>query len=199
MAGKRRLPQQPTQFTKGDWDHAAESVREMVAGDKILQSLMSLLITAERIYMVGLSALRNEIEHEWDVDDPELIIQVIVKSCKGKANEKFEILALQQGILQEVVPVIDIFVQQARETGRNIGEDSTDEETNGTRPNEECDVPGSDQGDETGRGGSPAGAEARSTVEGGHLATEAPREDRQDAGASDALADDGLRAEADVD
>ncbi len=197
MTKKRKMLHRPTQFTKGDLEHAAESAREMVAEDATLQHLVNFLIIARRIYMVGRSALDNEIRGNWEVDDPELIVQTLVLSCQEKANEKFKILALQQGVLQGIVPVLDIFVQQARETGRDIDEDSTSENTNGTRPNEECDVSGSDQGAEAGCGHT--GTEAQQDVEGRHVAGESPEGDRQGQRDGDALADNRLRAGTDVD
>ena len=94
MTKQHKMLHRPTQFTKGDLEHAAESAREMVAEDATLQHLVNFLITARRIYMVGRSALDNEIKKNWDADDPELIIQTLVLSCQEKANEKFKILAL---------------------------------------------------------------------------------------------------------
>lgn len=157
---KRQIPQQPGQFTRTDMEHAAESAREMVAEDSVLQHLLNFLIVSRQLYMVGRSALDNEIKLNWEVDDPELIIQTLVMSGQHKANEAFKVLELQQSVLSEIIPVLDIFVRQAQETGHDIDEPTdgeADESGQSKWPqqsDEDGDVPGRDPGDATG-GGSP--------------------------------------------
>jgi hypothetical protein len=166
MAKKQILRQRPTGFTHGDLEHAAESAREMVAGDSTLQHLVNFLIVARRLYMVGRSALDNEINRGWEVDDPDLIIQVLGASCQEKAMEPFKAAELQQSVLQEIVPIIDILVIQARETGVDIDAEATNEENDGTRPEEECDLSGGSESCEAGDRPPAAGAEEGPAVEG---------------------------------
>jgi hypothetical protein len=189
---KRKILQRPERFTKGDLEHAAESAREMVAEDSTLQHLLNFMIISRRLYMVGRSALDNEIKGSWEVDDPELIIQTLVMSCQDKANEKFKILPLQQSVLSEIVPVLDILVRQTLETGQDIDGESTSEENDGTRSDQECDVSGSDAGGEA-RGGKPTtGAKEGQTDGRGAVGGGAPSADRAEQGEGDPLADDGV-------
>jgi len=155
--------------------------------------MVNFLIISRRLYMVGRSALDNEINGSWEVEDPELIIQTLVMSCQDKANEKFKILPLQQSVLAEIVPVLDILVRQALETGQDIDGESTSEENDGTRPEEECDVSGGDAGNTAGGGEPTTGAEDGEHDRQGEAEGDARVEDGEGPSGGAPLADDGVR------
>jgi len=121
----------PSQVTKQDLEYAAEDARRIVGESSLLQTLVAALIVSRRLYMVTRSAMDNEIIRGWEIENPELVIQTLVMSAQDKANEKFKIADLQQGVLGTVVPFLDIIALQAQETGEDIDgtQDFTTEET----------------------------------------------------------------------
>lgn len=122
-------------LSQADLDHAAESARQICSESKIVQNMVANMIIARRLYMIARSALDNEIQHGWNVDDPGLVVHTLVMSATDKANERFETAALQQGLLRTALPMLDILMQQENETGEPIcpeqpQEDSDDDSSN---------------------------------------------------------------------
>jgi len=190
----RKLQQRPTQFTKRDIEHAAESAREMVAEDSVLQHLVNILIISRRLYMVARSAMDNEILRGWETENPDLIIQTLVLSAQEKANEKFKIMDLQQSMLQEVIPVLDVIAQQVRETGQDIDQFTTGEETTdeSAQPGDERDLSGGDENVGPGCDGEAAGAGEVQELRGREVGDEASGAEGGDAPEGPPLADDGV-------
>lgn len=140
MPKKPRItsPVPKKQYTRDDVEHAAASAREMIAQSPVLQTCLTTMIVSRRLYMIARSAMDNEVEHGWDCDDPELIAQTMVASAQEKATESFRIANLQQTLLGNTVPFLDIIIRQGRETGET-GEitpptEQTDEPTGPTEP-----------------------------------------------------------------
>jgi len=124
----------PSQITKQDLEYAADDARRIVAESSLLQTLVASLIVSRRLYMVTRSAMDNEILKGWEIENPELVIQTLTMSAQEKANEKFKIDDLQQGVLGTVVPFLDILALQARETGEDI--DGTQDFTTEEKPDD---------------------------------------------------------------
>jgi hypothetical protein len=128
--GKRVIvtSNKPKQPTRQDLEHAADDARVLIGQSTILQSTVTALIASRRLYMLARSVLDNEIEHGWDVTNPELVIQTMEMSAQEKAMENFKALDVQQMLIAFVLPFVDIAVQQ--EAADAVDQPPTQPETN---------------------------------------------------------------------
>lgn len=128
------MPRRQPSYTQKDMEHAAESARRMVADSRILQTALATMIASRRLYMIARSAMDNEVQHGWEVDNPDLIIQTLVMSAQEEANKRFKIEDLHRQTVGTVLPFVDIVLQQSQETGEEVcppevAEDADDDES----------------------------------------------------------------------
>lgn len=191
MAKKSRIigadQAQAPRYTKKQMEDAASDARDVTAQSKIVQACLTSMIVSRRLYMVARSALDNELEHGWEVDNLPLVIQTLVMSAQEKANEKFPMMGLQQDLFQTVIPFIDIVVRQEADDAAAARQ--KEEET----PSDEV-LSGSDDDTEAGLGELHHGAGGDEVVEAG-VDSEGDR--REEAEAGDGSGDDAGSGDAD--
>jgi hypothetical protein len=110
-------------ITKKDMENAAQDAVHVTANSSIVRTLVNSMIASRRLYMLARSALDNEVQGGWDMDNKELVVQTLIMSVQDKANEKFDLKEVNQALLGSAIPFVDILIQQEKATGQGVFEE----------------------------------------------------------------------------
>lgn len=101
-------------------EDAAEDARILMAESPVISKLVMVDIIARRLFLIVRSAMVQEIEQGWNVEQSQLVLQTLGMSAQEKAvEEPGTPMEIQQQLLETVIPVMDIFVQMENEAKKN--------------------------------------------------------------------------------
>jgi len=107
----------PPRYTQAQIEHAAADARLLIGESKVLQACLTADIASRRLYMLIRQQIDNEIEHGWEVDCGELIVQTLVMSAQEKATEQFTVAGLLADMRTTVLPFLELLEQIERDNG----------------------------------------------------------------------------------
>lgn len=115
------IGEQPTKFTEKQVTDAAEDARTLIEQSAILRQLMVVDVIARRLFLLVRQGMENELTHGWEVEHPQLVMQILVMSAQEKSvAEAVKPSELRRELLETVLPVVDIFCQMELENASKV-------------------------------------------------------------------------------
>jgi len=120
-------------MTKKQFEDAAEDARILMTESPIIPKLVMVDIVARRLFLMVRSAMQQELEQGWDVENVDLVLQTLGMSAQEKAVDDPGTPAdVQQQLFSIVIPVVDIFVQMQAEAGKQDDDEREQESDKGS-------------------------------------------------------------------
>lgn len=95
--------------TKKQMDDAAADARFLMANSPSLPSYVTLDIVSRQLFLLARDAISNNIEAEWEVQRPDLIMDILGMSAQERSvATNVDPHELREAILYTVLPVVDV-------------------------------------------------------------------------------------------
>lgn len=106
-------------YTQSQLHNAAKTASEITEQSPIVRSCYTVMMLAQQIFSVANSALSNNITHDWECQDPELVIHQLQNAANAFAKRnmtsgEFTIASLRDNALNQILPFLDIIAAVER-------------------------------------------------------------------------------------
>ena len=108
-----------------DIKNAHDDMKKLVAGSKIISSLLAVSIISSKLHAMAHESLEIELREGWEVTNPELVMKLMLHSgVEAAAKNPGNTVQLRQELFDTVIPVVDIFCKMENEKNER-SEEST--------------------------------------------------------------------------
>ena len=102
--------------SKKQMDDAAADARFLMANSPSLPSYVTLDIVSRQLFLLARDAISQNIEAEWEVSRPDLIMDILGMSAQERSvATKVDPHELREALLYTVLPVVDVLCRMAED------------------------------------------------------------------------------------
>lgn len=91
--------------------NSVRTAKTLVEESAIVRALFTVDIISRQLYLLSQTAIRQELQHGWDVQAPHLVLNQLARAAATKAAEPISHRDLRAAIQEQILPVLDIFCQ----------------------------------------------------------------------------------------
>jgi hypothetical protein len=112
------MSKQLAQLSKVEFEHTSANVAEMLAADKTLQVLMTVMTAAAYVFQSARTQLTGAIRGGWRVDHPDAVIEYLTRAATQESSLAAKAVATT--LLDVVIPYLDILQRAADDQAQAI-------------------------------------------------------------------------------
>lgn len=112
------MSKQLAQLSKVEFEHTSANVAEMLASDKTLQVLMTVMTAAAYVFQSARTQLTGAIRGGWRVDHPDAVIEYLTRAATQESSLAAKAVATT--LLDVVIPYLDILQRAADDQAQAI-------------------------------------------------------------------------------